>query len=131
MLRPRKKCTVYDLQQFEGERCLTHVHVKSPEEAAAEAKAGVDLMSCPFGAPEARGRLPLLVVAPPESFLSRSTPHGMASPEGAIRTGFRALEMGASSVSCSGSNYLIEAAVNSSRVPPLKGKSKLGEAAAA
>ena len=35
MLRPRKKYTVYDLQQLKGKRCLTHIHVKSPEEAAA------------------------------------------------------------------------------------------------
>ena len=35
MLRPRKKYTVFDLQQCKGKRCLTHIHVKSPEEAAA------------------------------------------------------------------------------------------------
>jgi 3-methyl-2-oxobutanoate hydroxymethyltransferase len=109
MLRPRKKYTVYDLQQLKGERCLTHIHVKSPEEAAAAEAAGVDLMSCPFDTPEAQGRLPLLVAAAPDSFLSGSTPHGMATPEEAIRTGFKALEMGASSVYCSGSSYLIEA----------------------
>ena len=33
MLRPRKKYTVYDLQKLKGKRCLTHIHVKSPEEA--------------------------------------------------------------------------------------------------
>ena len=35
MLRPTKKYSVYDLRQLKGQRCLTHVHVKSPEEAAA------------------------------------------------------------------------------------------------
>ena len=35
MLRPRKKYTVHDLRQLKGKRCLTHIHVKSPEEAAA------------------------------------------------------------------------------------------------
>ena len=40
MLRPRKKYTVYDLQQLKGQRCLTHIHVKSPEEAAAAEAAG-------------------------------------------------------------------------------------------
>ena len=35
MLRPRKKYTVHDLQQLKGKRCLTHIHVKSPEEATA------------------------------------------------------------------------------------------------
>src|SRR4029434_2440110 len=52
MLRPRKKYTVFDLQQLKGKRCLTHIHVKSPEEAAAAEQAGVDLMSCSFDTPE-------------------------------------------------------------------------------
>lgn len=109
MLRPRKKYTVYDLQQLKGKRCLTHIHVKSPEEAAAAEQAGIDLMSCPFDSPEAQSRLPLLVAAAPNSFLSGSTPHGMASPEEAVRIGFRALELGASSVYCSASPFIIEA----------------------
>src|SRR6188508_195418 len=53
MLRPRKKYTVFDLQQLKGKRCLTHIHVKSSEEAAAAEEAGVDLMSCSFDSPEA------------------------------------------------------------------------------
>ena len=109
MLRPRKKYTVYDLQQLKGKRCLTHIHVKSPEEAAAAEQAGVDLMSCSFDSPEAQARLPLLVAAAPSSFLSAATPHGLASPDEAIRVGFRALELGASSVYCSASAYIIEA----------------------
>jgi 3-methyl-2-oxobutanoate hydroxymethyltransferase len=109
MLRPRKKYTVYDLQQLKGKRCLTHIHVKSPEEAAAAEAAGVDLMSCSFDSPEAQARLPLLVAAAPNSFLSCATPHGLASPEEAIRIGFRALELGASSVYCSASPFIIEA----------------------
>lgn len=109
MLRPRKKYTVYDLQQLKGKRCLTHIHVKSPEEAAAAEEAGVDLMSCPFDSPEAQARLPLLVAAAPNSFISGSTPHGMATQEEAIRTGFKALELGASSVYCSASPFIIDA----------------------
>jgi len=109
MLRPKKKYTVYDLQQLKGKRCLTHIHVKSPEEAAAAEAAGIDLMSCSFDSPEAQARLPLLVAAAPNSFLSCATPHGMASPEEAIRIGFRALELGASSVYCSASPFIIEA----------------------
>jgi 3-methyl-2-oxobutanoate hydroxymethyltransferase len=81
MLRPRKKYTVFDLQQLKGKRCLTHIHVKSPEEAAAADAAGIDLMSCSFDSPEAQARLPLLVAAAPGAFFSGSTPHGMASPE--------------------------------------------------
>ena len=109
MLRPRKKYTVYDLQQLKGKRVLTHIHVKSPEEAAAAAEAGVDLMSCSFDSPESQARLPALVAAAPHSFLSAATPHGLASPEEAIRVGFRALEAGASSVYCSASPFIIEA----------------------
>ncbi len=109
MIRPRKKYTVYDLQQLKGKRCLTHIHVKSPEEAAAAEEAGVDLMSCSFDSPEAEARLPYLIEAAPNSFFSTATPHGMASPEEAIRVAFRALEIGASSVYCSASPFIIEA----------------------
>ena len=109
MLRPRKRYTVHDLRQLKGKRCLTHIHVKSPEEAAAAEQAGVDLMSCSFDSPEAQARLPLLVAAAPTSFLSAATPHGLASPEEAIRVAFRALEAGASSVYCSASPSIIEA----------------------
>jgi len=109
MLRPRKKYTVYDLRQLKGKRCLTHIHVKSPEEAAAAEAAGIDLMSCSFDTPESQARLPLLVSAAPNSFLSTATPHGLASPEEAIRVAFRALEAGASSVYCSASAFIVEA----------------------
>jgi 3-methyl-2-oxobutanoate hydroxymethyltransferase len=109
MLRPDKKYSVYDLRQVKGKRCLTHVHVKSPEEAAAAEGAGIDLLSCSFGSAAAQARLPLLVAAAPKSFISGSTPHGMVSREEAIRTGFQALELGASSVYCSGSPWMIEA----------------------
>jgi 3-methyl-2-oxobutanoate hydroxymethyltransferase len=116
MLRPRKKYAVYDLPQLKGKRCLTHIHVKSPEEAAAAEAAGVDLMSCSFDSPEAQARLPRLVAAAPNSFISAASPHGMASPEEAIRIGFRALELGASSVYCSGSPFII-AAMARERIP--------------
>ncbi|MDB6070467.1 MAG: Ketopantoate hydroxymethyltransferase [Verrucomicrobiales bacterium] len=112
MLRPRKKYTVYDLQQLKGQRVLTHIHVKSPEEAAAAEAAGVDLMSCSFDSAESQERLPALVAAAPNSFLSAATPHGMASAEEAIRVGFRALEAGASSVYCSAGVRIIEAMAN-------------------
>ncbi len=109
MLRPRKKYTVFDLQQLKGKRCLTHIHVKSPQEAAAAEEAGIDLMSCSFDSPESQSRLPALVAAAPNSFLSCATPHGLASPEEAIRVAFRALELGASSVYCSASPFIIAA----------------------
>jgi len=109
MLRPDKKYSVYDLRQLKGQRCLTHVHVKSPDEAAAAEGAQIDLLSCSFDTPESQARLPLLVAAAPKSFISGATPHGLASPEDAIRVGFRALELGASSVYCSASPWIIEA----------------------
>lgn len=109
MLRPDKKYSVYDLRQLKGQRCLTHVHVKTPEEAAAAEAAGIDLLSCSFDSPAAQARLPLLVAAAPKSFISGATPHGLASPEEAIRIGFQALELGASSVYCSASPQMIEA----------------------
>ena len=109
MLRPTKKYSVYDLRQLKGKRCLTHVHVKSPDEAAAAEAVGIDLLSCSFDSPESQARLPLLVAAAPKSFISGATPHGVASAEEAIRIGFRALEIGASSVYCSASPRIIEA----------------------
>lgn len=109
MLRPQVKYTVYDLQKLKGQRQLTHIHVKSPEEARAADAAGVDLMSCSYDSPEAQARLPGLVEAAPTAFLSAATPHGLASGEAAIRIGFQALEAGASSVYCSASPTIIEA----------------------
>ncbi|MDB4548538.1 hypothetical protein N9Z93_04645, partial [Akkermansiaceae bacterium] len=65
MIRARKKFTIYDLKKLKGKRCLTHIHVKSPEEAAAAEKAGVDLMSCSFDSVESQAQLPRLVEAAP------------------------------------------------------------------
>lgn len=109
MLRPDKKYSIYDLRKLKGKRCLVHVHVKSPEEAAAAEAAGIDLLSCSYDSPASQARLPLLVAAAPKSFISAATPHGLASPEEAIRVGFQALEAGASSVYCSASPWIIEA----------------------
>ena len=69
----------------------------------------MDLLSCSFDSPEAQARLPVLVAAAPNSFLSGATPHGLVSAEEAIRFGFDALEKGASSVYCSASPFIIEA----------------------
>src|ERR1044071_4763838 len=101
MLRPDKKYSVYDLQQLKGKRCLIHVHVKSPEEAAAAEAAGIDLLSCSFDSPASQARLSLLVAAAPKSFISAATPHGLASPDEALLVGFRALALGARSGYCS------------------------------
>jgi len=109
MLRPAKKYSVHDLRQLKGKRVLTHVHVKSPEEAAAAEAAEIDLLSCSFDSPESQARLPLMVAAAPTRFISGATPHGLASAEEAIRVGFRALELGASSVYCSASPFIVEA----------------------
>jgi 3-methyl-2-oxobutanoate hydroxymethyltransferase len=108
-MRPTKRYSVYDLQRLKGKRCLTHIHVKSPDEAMAAEAVGIDLLSCSFDSSESQARLPVLVAAAPTSFLSGATPHGMATQEEAIRVGFKALEMGASSVYCSASPFIIEA----------------------
>ena len=68
MIRARKKLTIYDLRKLKGERCLSHIHVKSPKEAIAAEKAGVDLMSCSFDSLESQAQLPRLVEAAPNSF---------------------------------------------------------------
>src|SRR5437870_11726053 len=109
MLRPDKKYSVYDLRQLKGESCLTHVRVKSAEEAAAAEAAGIDLLSCSFDTPTSQARLALLVAAAPKSFISAATPHGLASQEEAIRIAFQAIELGASSVYCSASPWMVEA----------------------
>ena len=69
-------------------------------------------MSCSFDLPEAQARLPRIVESAPASFISAATPHGMATPEEAIRVAFEALEIGASSVYCSASPRIIEAMAN-------------------
>ncbi len=109
MLRPIKKYTISELRSLKGKRRLTHLHVKSPEEAAAAEEAGIDLLSCSFDSSESQARLPLLVQAAPTRFISTATPHGLASSEEAIRIGFKAMELGASSVYCSASPLIVEA----------------------
>lgn len=116
MLRPRKKYTVYDLQQLKGKRCLTHIHIKSPEEAAAAEEAGLDLLSCSFDSPESQARFPAIVAAAPTSFISCATPHGLASSAEAIEVGFKAMELGASSVYCSASIKIVKAMADE-RIP--------------
>ena len=87
MLRPDKKYSVYDLRQLKGTRCLVHVHVKSPEEAAAAEAAGIDLLSCSFDNDAAQARLPLhcyplvLLGARPGFDPSLMHSHGRGEPE--------------------------------------------------
>lgn len=97
------------MQQLKGKKCLTHIHVKSPEEAAAAEAAGLDLLSCSYDSIEAQIRLPKIVAAAPNSFISCATPHGMSSAAEAIKIAFQALEAGASSVYCSASPTIIKA----------------------
>ncbi len=109
MLRRRVRYSIHDLRRLKGKQQLTHIHVKSADEAAAAEQAGVDLLSCSFDSPAAQERFPEIVSAAPEAFISGSTPHGMATAEEAVRVGFHAMEMGASSVYCSTSPFMIEA----------------------
>src|SRR5471032_1006851 len=104
-------CFFFFFQAEDGirDRDVTGVQTCALPISAAAEEAGIDLMSCSFDSPEAQSRLPALVAAAPKSFLSCATPHGLASPEEAIRVAFRALEIGASSVYCSASPFIIEA----------------------
>jgi len=56
-------------------------------------------MNCGFDSPESQSRLNALIAAAPGSFLSAATHHGLVSIDEAIRIAFRALEVGAISVS--------------------------------
>ena len=80
MLRAQKKYTVHDLLTLKGKRCLSHIHIKSPEVAAAAVQAGIDLMSSSFDSPETQNKFPSIVKAAPRSFLSVSTPPWISFP---------------------------------------------------
>src|SRR5258705_13290152 len=98
MLRPDKKYSVYDLRQLKGKRCLTHVHVKSPEEAAAAEAAGLDFLSCRFDLPASQARFPSLVGGAPEKFFLGATPPRVAYHGEGVRIGVRALGLRGGSV---------------------------------
>lgn len=88
MLRPRKKHTVFELQQLKGKRCLTHIHVKSPEEAAAAEAAGVDLLVAASIHPSPSLAFPDLSPLLPTAFYRRRRPMDWPRPRKRFASGF-------------------------------------------
>lgn len=101
----QRRVSVHDLLAAKGQRTWLQVHVDTGAEAAAAAAAGIHILSC-----EPDHTLEPIRAAAPLAFVSAGMPHGtVASPEEAIREGFRILRRGADAVYCSHSPRLIEA----------------------
>lgn len=99
------KLALHDMLAGKGTRKWLQLHVDSGPEAAAAATAGIAVISC-----EPDHTLEPIRAAAPGAMISAGMPHGLvASPEEAIREGFRILERGADAVYCSHSAHFIEA----------------------
>jgi 3-methyl-2-oxobutanoate hydroxymethyltransferase len=86
--------TVFDLTALKGKRPLVQVMVRSAEEAAAAAAAGVDMISCDEDqwTPEFRA-------AAPNTFMITSLTYGAhVSADDNVRAGFKAMRGGADAV---------------------------------
>ncbi len=109
-----KKLTVYEIQQLKGKRQLTEIFTDKPEEAAAAADAGIDMIVtiAPAGK-KIRQAAPnvFLIMAPVP--LHRFDP----SNEVAIRTGQEALDEGADAIYCGTGSLERIAALASVRIP--------------
>jgi 3-methyl-2-oxobutanoate hydroxymethyltransferase len=100
-----RRTTVYDLLSQKGQKKWLQVHVDNALEAAAAVEAGISILSC-----EPDHHFEEVRAAVPYTFLSVGMPHGaVASPEEAVRLGFKMMERGADAVYCSHSPYFIEA----------------------
>jgi 3-methyl-2-oxobutanoate hydroxymethyltransferase len=101
----QRRLSVHDLLSAKGQRKWLQVHVDSGAEAAAAFAAGITVLSC-----EPDHTLEPIRAAAPLAFISAGMPHGcVASPDEAIREGFRILKRGADAVYCSHSVHFIEA----------------------
>jgi 3-methyl-2-oxobutanoate hydroxymethyltransferase len=101
----RASPTVHDLRQWKGRRKLLEMHVDDELEAAAADAAGIDILTC-----EVEERLPQIRAAAPRCFIQTSGRSGwIASEEGGIREGFRAMELGADAIYFPGSLRILEA----------------------
>lgn len=101
----QRHLSVSDLLQAKGRRKWLQVHVDSAAEAAAAVTAGILILSC-----EPDHTLEPIRAAAPSAFVSAGMPHGqVASPDEAVREGFRILKRGADAVYCSHSAHFIEA----------------------
>lgn len=99
------RLTVHSLIASKGAKKWLQLHVDNAPEAAAAVEAGIFVISC-----EPDQTLGPIRSAAPTAFISAGMPHGLiASPEEAIREGFKILNRGADSVYCSHSPHFIEA----------------------
>ena len=99
------RVTVYDLLSRKGATKWLQLHVDTAAEAAAAVGAGIVILSC-----EPDHTLEPIRAAAPNAFISAGMPHGsVASPQEAIRAGFKILKRGADAVYCSHSPQFIEA----------------------
>jgi len=103
---PPKNTPFNDLHNSRQNVCLTH-SLKSPEEALRQ-KRLESICSVAFDSPAAQARLPVIVAAASNS-LSRAQLRCLPSREAAIASDSRRIELGASSVYCSASSWIIEA----------------------
>jgi 3-methyl-2-oxobutanoate hydroxymethyltransferase len=100
-----RSTTVYDLLSAKGQRKWLQLHVDNAEEAAAAVECDIAVLSC-----EPDHHLESIRAAAPLALLSVGMPHGaVASPQEAIRLGFRMLKRGADAIYCSHSPRFIEA----------------------
>jgi 3-methyl-2-oxobutanoate hydroxymethyltransferase len=109
-----KKLTVHEIFQLKGKRQLTEIYTDKPEEAAAAAEAGIEMIvTISRFAKEIRK-------AAPEVFLV-SAPYPFApfypSDEAAIRTGQEEMDAGADAVYCGCHNLDRVAAMASVHIP--------------
>ena len=102
--------TVKHLRDLKGQRVLTETLPFSVEEAIAAEQAGIDTMKVRFdpGAPDSAAAIRR---AAPNTFMAFSVPLvAAASPEEAVRIGYKAMSVGADAIMCQWSPRFIEAA---------------------
>ena len=102
--------TVKHLRDLKGQRVLTETLPFSVDEAIAAEQAGIDTMKVRFdpGAPDSAAAIRR---AAPNTFMAFSVPLvAAASPEEAVRIGYKAMSVGADAIMCQWSPRFIEAA---------------------
>lgn len=102
--------TVKHLRDLKGQRVLTETLPFSVDEAIAAEQAGIDTMKVRFD-PSAPDSAAAIRRAAPNTFMAFSVPLvAAASPEEAVRIGYKAMSVGADAVMCQWSPRFIEAA---------------------
>lgn len=100
-----RRPTVAALRALKGKRQILTMHVDTADEAAAAAEAGIEMYTSEVDAKFAGIR-----AAAPGVFIQAGYAQGvMASPEIAIREGFRAMEAGVDGLYFAGSLPIVEA----------------------